>query len=124
MGSASTFIPFTLYQVPSLLSQRSRFHSRISLTRGSKSFTIAVKQSSSDSSTVYLYSCIWLPEPPFRSPFPVSLSRLTQVAVGRSIIRIFLPPVLLDPVPAHHCALGKGTLVSEALDRKFPSIGV
>lgn len=35
-----------------------------------------------------------------------------------------LPPVLLDPVPAHHCALGKGTPVSEALDREFPSTGV
>ena len=59
-----------------------------------------MKQSSSDSSTVYLYSCIWLPEPPFRSPFPVSLSRLTQVAVGRSVLSFHawnLPSLL-----AHH----------------------
>lgn len=36
----------------------------------------------------------------------------------------YLTSLLLDPVPAHHCALGKGTSVSEALDREFPSTGV
>ncbi|KAK4837354.1 hypothetical protein QYF36_004797 [Acer negundo] len=63
----------------------------------------------------------------YRARFSSSMSKLWWISTRKNSHfkeHSKRPPVLLDPVPAHHCALGKGTPVSEALDREFPSTGV